>query len=135
MKYRLLSFSLFGQNNSGRHPVYELNSNAKISFVKRFKLNKLMILLITKRNKKLKKAKKGNFKPKRFETCTAQLCRQIQTLEQKDLPVTLMGMTHELMTWELLFILSSGVGSGRALDQLVCLSRVEGMLGMGNLDR
>lgn len=52
-----------------------------------------------------------------------------------DLPVTLMGMTHELMTWELLFILSSGVGSGRALDQLVCLSRVEGMLGMGNLDR
>lgn len=46
-----------------------------------------------------------------------------------------MGMTHELMTWELHFILSSGVGSGRALDQLVCLSRVEGMLGMGNLDR
>lgn len=46
-----------------------------------------------------------------------------------------MGMTHEVMTWELLFILSSGVGSGRALDQLVCLSRVEGMLGMGNLDR
>lgn len=46
-----------------------------------------------------------------------------------------MGMTHELMTWELLFIRSSGVGSGRALDQLVCLSRVEGMLGMGNLDR
>lgn len=52
-----------------------------------------------------------------------------------NLPVTLMGMTHELMTWELHFILSSGVGSGRALDQLVCLSRVEGMLGMGNLDR
>lgn len=51
------------------------------------------------------------------------------------LPVTLIGMTHELMTWELLFILSSGVGSGSALDQLVCLSRVEGMLGMGNLDR
>lgn len=46
-----------------------------------------------------------------------------------------MGMTHELMTCELLFILSSGVGSGRALDQLVCLSRVEGMLRMGNLDR
>lgn len=46
-----------------------------------------------------------------------------------------MGMTHEVMTWELLFILSSGVGSGRALDQLVCLSRVEGVLGMGNLDR
>lgn len=77
--------------------------------------------------------------PKRFETCTPQLARQIQTLKQgtnlTDLPVTLMGMTHELMTWELLFILSSGVGSGRALDQLVCLSRVEGMLGMGNLDR
>lgn len=89
---------------------------------------------IKKRNKKLKREM-----PKRFETCTPQLGRQIQTLEQKtyltDLPVTLMGMTHELMTWELLFILSSGVGSGRALDQLVCLSRVEGMLGMGNLDR
>ena len=59
-------------------------------------------------------------------------CRQKKALS---LPVTLIGMTHELMTWELLFILSSGVGSGRALDQLVCLSRVEGMLGMGNLER
>lgn len=59
----------------------------------------------------------------------------MKTVKALSLPVTLIGMTHELMTWELLFILSSGVGSGRALDQLVCLSRVEGMLGMGNLDR
>lgn len=59
----------------------------------------------------------------------------MKTVKALSLPVTLIGMTHELMTWELLFILSSGVGSGRALDQLVCLSRVEGMLGMGNLER
>lgn len=52
-----------------------------------------------------------------------------------NLPVTLMGMTHDAITWELLFIRSSGVGSGRALDQLVCLSRVEGILRMGNLER
>lgn len=58
-----------------------------------------------------------------------------ETFGDFNLPVTLMGMMHEAMTWELHFILSSGVGSGRALDQLVCLSRVEGMLGMGNLDR
>lgn len=58
-----------------------------------------------------------------------------ETKQKSSLPVTLMGMTHELMTWELLFIRSSGVGSGRALDQLVCLSRVEGMLRMGNLER
>lgn len=55
--------------------------------------------------------------------------------ESLNLPVTLIGMTHEVITSELLFIRSSGVGSGRALVQLVCLSRVVGMLGMGNLDR
>lgn len=70
------------------------------------------------------------------DNCTPHLS-SVTTIRFSDfnLPVTLMGMTHEVMTWELLFILSSGVGSGRALDQLVCLSRVEGMLGMGNLDR
>lgn len=46
-----------------------------------------------------------------------------------------MGTTHEVITWESFFILSSGVGSGSGLDQLVCLSSVVGTLGMGHLGR
>lgn len=44
-----------------------------------------------------------------------------------------MGMIQEEITWDSFFILSSGVGRGRALHQFVCLSRVVGTLGTGHL--
>ena len=44
-----------------------------------------------------------------------------------------MGMMQELTTCESFFFLSSGVGRGSALDQLVFLSRVEGTLSTGHL--
>lgn len=97
------------------------------------------IFLFNTKGKKFicrKKKQKNTKVATTADNCTPHLS-SVTTIRFSDfnLPVTLMGMTHEVMTWELLFILSSGVGSGRALDQLVCLSRVEGMLGMGNLDR
>lgn len=96
------------------------------------------IFLFNTKGKKFicRKKKQKNRKVATADNCTPHLS-SVTTIRFSDfnLPVTLMGMTHEVMTWELLFILSSGVGSGRALDQLVCLSRVEGILGMGNLDR
>lgn len=47
------------------------------------------------------------------------------------IPVTLMGMMQEEITWASCFIFSSGVGRGSALLQLVCLSSVEGILCTG----
>lgn len=44
-----------------------------------------------------------------------------------------MGMIQEEATCGSFIILSCGVGRGRALDQLVCLSRVVGGFGTGHL--
>lgn len=49
------------------------------------------------------------------------------------LPETFIGIIQDEITCESFFILSSGVGRGRPLDQLVCLSRVVGTLGTGHL--